>query len=147
MTTTPEVLSTIASAAQQPSMRPRNDLSEPGWMFWELRTLNIHRVVGFAGEYRQFADARDLEAEIIVTKPLARISIFPNIIPNREMRKSKRAPMKRRNPLETVDEEERPWISTIDCWQVLRSQACCWLSLHLLIPAAQARAQRLPAAR
>lgn len=64
MTTTPEVLSTIASAAQQPGMRPRNDLSEPGWTFWELRTLNIHRVVGLAGEYRQFADARDLEAEI-----------------------------------------------------------------------------------
>ena len=64
MTTTPNVLATIASAAQQPGMRPRNDLSEPGWTFWELRSLNIHRVVGLAGEYRQFADARDLEAEI-----------------------------------------------------------------------------------
>jgi hypothetical protein len=64
MTTPPDVLSTIALAAEQPGMRPRNDLSEPGWKFWELRTLNIHRVVGLAGEYRQFADARDLEAEI-----------------------------------------------------------------------------------
>jgi hypothetical protein len=45
-------------------MRPRNDLSEPGWTFWELRTLNMHRVVGLACEYRQFADARDLEATI-----------------------------------------------------------------------------------
>jgi len=64
MTTPPHVLSAIALAAQQPGMRPRNDLSDPGWMFWELRTLNMHRVVGLAGEYRQFADARDLEAEI-----------------------------------------------------------------------------------
>jgi hypothetical protein len=64
MTAPPDVLSTIALAAQQPGMRSRNDLSEPGWMFWELRTLNMHRVVGLAGEYRQFADARDLEAEV-----------------------------------------------------------------------------------
>jgi len=64
MTTPPDVLSTITLAAQQPGMRPRNDLSEPGWMFWELRTLNTHRVVGLAGEYRQFTDARDLETEI-----------------------------------------------------------------------------------
>jgi len=64
MTTTPEVLSTVALAAQQPGMRPRDDVSEPGWRFWELRNLNLHRVVGLAGEYRQFADARDLEAEI-----------------------------------------------------------------------------------
>ena len=64
MTTSPDVLSTIASAAQRPGMRPRNDLSEPGWTFWELRTLNIHRVVGLASEYRQFADARELEVEI-----------------------------------------------------------------------------------
>lgn len=64
MTSTPDVLSIIASAAQQPGMRPRDDLSEPGWVFWELRNLNIHRVVGLASEYRQFAGARDLEAEI-----------------------------------------------------------------------------------
>jgi hypothetical protein len=64
MTATPDVLSTIASAAQQRGMLPRNDLREPDWTFWELRTLNCHRVVGLAGEYRQFADARDLEGEI-----------------------------------------------------------------------------------
>ena len=64
MTTPPDVLSTVLLAAQQPGMRPRNDLSERGWMFWELRTLNMHRVVALAGEGRQFADARDLEAEI-----------------------------------------------------------------------------------
>ena len=64
MAIAPDVLSTLTSAAQQPGMRPRNDLNEPGGTFWELRTLNIQRVVGLAGEYRQFADARDLEAEI-----------------------------------------------------------------------------------
>jgi hypothetical protein len=56
--------SIIGSAALQRALRPRNDLREPGWMFWELRTLNMHRVVGFLKEYRQFADAHDLEAEI-----------------------------------------------------------------------------------
>jgi len=59
-----DLLSTVGSAAKKPGMRPRNDLTERGWTFWELRTLNMHRVVGLAGEYRQFADARDLEAEI-----------------------------------------------------------------------------------
>lgn len=64
MTTPPDMPSIIGSAALQRALRPRNDLREPGWMFWELRTLNMHRVVGFLKEYRQFADAHDLEAEI-----------------------------------------------------------------------------------
>ncbi len=71
MTTTPEVLSAVTGATQQPGMRPRSDLLEPGWMFWELRTINIHRVVGLASEYRQFANAQDLGAEI--REVLARI--------------------------------------------------------------------------
>jgi hypothetical protein len=33
-------------------------------MFWELRTLNRHRVVGLLKEDRQFAGAHDLESEI-----------------------------------------------------------------------------------
>lgn len=33
-------------------------------MFWELRTLNMHRVVGLLQPYRQFADAHDLESTI-----------------------------------------------------------------------------------
>ncbi len=64
MTTPPDLPSIIASAAMQRDLRPRNDLREPGWTFWELRTLNLHRVVGLLNEYRQFADAHDLEAEI-----------------------------------------------------------------------------------
>ncbi len=64
MTTPPDLPSIIASAAMQRGLRPRNDLSESGWTFWELRTLNLHRVVGLLNEYRQFADAHDLGAEI-----------------------------------------------------------------------------------
>ena len=64
MTTPPDLPSIIASAAMPRDLRPRNDLSEPGWTFWELRTLNMHRVVGLLNEYRQFADAHDLGAEI-----------------------------------------------------------------------------------
>ena len=64
MTTPPDLPSIVASAAGQRDLQPRNDLHEPGWMFWELRTLNRHRVVGLVNPYRQFADAHDLEAEI-----------------------------------------------------------------------------------
>ncbi len=60
----PDLSSIIASAVVQRNLRPRNDLSEPGWTFWELRTLNVHRVVGLLNEYRQFTDAHDLEADI-----------------------------------------------------------------------------------
>jgi hypothetical protein len=66
MTTPPDLPSIIASAAMQRGLRPRNDLRESGWTFWELRTLNLHRVVGLLNEYRQFADAHDLGAEIRV---------------------------------------------------------------------------------
>ena len=59
-----DLSSIIASAAAQRNLRLRNDLNEPGWTFWELRTLNRHRVVGLLNEYRQFTDAHDLEAEI-----------------------------------------------------------------------------------
>ncbi|HYM92411.1 MAG TPA: hypothetical protein VEW91_12345 [bacterium] len=64
MTPQPDMPSIIASPAVQRALRPRNDLREPGWTFWELRTLNMHRVVGLLNGPRQFADARDLEAEI-----------------------------------------------------------------------------------
>jgi len=64
MTTTPDIASILASACNELDLRPRNDLREPGWLFWELRTLNRHREVGLLEEYRQFADARDLESEI-----------------------------------------------------------------------------------
>jgi hypothetical protein len=62
--TTPGLASLIAAPAIQLGLRPRIDLVERGWTFWELRTLNRHRVVGLVNDYRRFADAHDLEAEI-----------------------------------------------------------------------------------
>lgn len=64
MTTPRDLPSIIASAAMQRRLRPRNDLREVGWTFWELRTLNMHRVVGYVNGHRQPTNARDLEAEI-----------------------------------------------------------------------------------
>lgn len=63
-TTPPDLPSIVAKAALPRDLQPRNDLHEPGWTFWELRTLNRHRVVGLANPYRPFADAHDLETEI-----------------------------------------------------------------------------------
>ena len=56
--------SIIASATAPRGLCPRPDLHEPSWSFWELRNLNIHRVVGLFDEWRQFAGARELEAEM-----------------------------------------------------------------------------------
>jgi len=56
--------SIITSAVTPRALRPRSDLREPGWRFWELRTLNMHRVVGLLQPYRQFADARDFELHV-----------------------------------------------------------------------------------
>ena len=64
MPTAPDLPSIIRSTAVPRKLRPRNDLREPGWSFWELRTFNMHRVVGLLHEYRQFAGARDFEAAI-----------------------------------------------------------------------------------
>ena len=60
----PDLPSIIGSAAVRRNLHARNDLSEPGWTFWELRTLNLHRVVGLLNDYQQFADAHDFEAAI-----------------------------------------------------------------------------------
>jgi hypothetical protein len=62
--TSPDVRSIVDSAGMRRKLQLRTDLHEPGWTFWELRTLNVQRVVGFLTEHRQFADARDLEAGI-----------------------------------------------------------------------------------
>ena len=64
MTTLLDLTSIIASATVQRELQPRNDLREPGWTFWELRTLNMHRVVGLLHEHRGFLDAHDFEATI-----------------------------------------------------------------------------------
>jgi hypothetical protein len=59
-----DLSSIIASAVTPQALRPRTDVREAGWMFWELRTLNMHRVVGLLQQRRQFADARDFESSI-----------------------------------------------------------------------------------
>jgi hypothetical protein len=58
-------MSTIVAAAVAPlRLKPREDLDDPGWTFWELRNLNMHRVVGLLKDDRAFADVRDLERAI-----------------------------------------------------------------------------------
>ena len=64
MTTSPELSSMIETAVARRGLKPRGDINEPGWTFWELRTLNRHRAVGLLKDYRKFADAHDLEGEI-----------------------------------------------------------------------------------
>ena len=59
-----DLAAVVGDAAVRTGLRLRDDLRVPGWTFWELRTLNRHRVFGLLDEYRPFADVRDLEAEV-----------------------------------------------------------------------------------
>ena len=45
-------------------MQIRADIQEPGWTFWELKNLNIHRVVGLRQAGLNVRDARALDAEL-----------------------------------------------------------------------------------
>jgi hypothetical protein len=60
----PDLSAMITAAVTPRDLRPRDDLREPGWTFWELRTINVHRVVGLLQQYRQFTDARAFESAI-----------------------------------------------------------------------------------
>ena len=42
----------------------RSDLNKTDWTFWELRTLNLHRVVGLLRQRRQIVEVHDLEGVI-----------------------------------------------------------------------------------
>jgi hypothetical protein len=64
MTTSLDLSSVIATAVARRGLKPRSDLNEIGWTFWELRTLNRHRAVGLLKEGRKFADVHDLGEEI-----------------------------------------------------------------------------------
>jgi len=64
MTNPPDLPNLLAAAAARRKLRPRDDLAEPGWSFWEVRKLNMHRVVGLLQADRPFAAAQDLEREI-----------------------------------------------------------------------------------
>ena len=64
MTPPPDLAMIIEAAAMQKKLQRRSDIEEPGWTFWELRNINMHRVVGLLKEQRRFADPHDLETEI-----------------------------------------------------------------------------------
>jgi hypothetical protein len=54
----------ITSAAEKKGLRPRLDIVEAGWQFWELRTLNRHRAVGYMKNAGVISDAQNLESAI-----------------------------------------------------------------------------------
>ncbi len=60
----PDFSTIVGLASGQRNLRPRSDLSEPGWAFWELRNFNMHRVVGLSNGSRPVANAHELEAKI-----------------------------------------------------------------------------------
>jgi len=64
MTGSPDLSAVLTSVTSQRGLRARADIRELGWTFWELRNLNMQRVVGLMSEYRQFANAHELETEI-----------------------------------------------------------------------------------
>jgi hypothetical protein len=64
MSDPPDLASIVGIAAQRRGLRARADLHEPGWAFWELRNINMHRVVGLLRAYRTFADVADIESEV-----------------------------------------------------------------------------------
>jgi hypothetical protein len=64
MGATLDLSAVINSTTLQRALRPRTDLHEPGWTFWELRNFNMQRVVALVNESRPVADAHGLESEI-----------------------------------------------------------------------------------
>jgi hypothetical protein len=42
----PDLVAIVGETAGRHRLERRQDISEPGWAFWELRNLNMHRVVG-----------------------------------------------------------------------------------------------------
>ena len=58
----PSVAAIVAAAVEQKNMRQRSDLARRDWTFWELRNLNMHRVVGLLQTDRRLSDARTLDA-------------------------------------------------------------------------------------
>ena len=64
MTDPVDLTSIVAEAALRRNLRQRSNLNEADWTFWELRNLNMHRVVGLLSGQRHLASPRDLEIEI-----------------------------------------------------------------------------------
>ena len=60
----PSLPAIIAPAVAPRGLTLRSDLAVPDWMFWELRTLNRHRVVGSLKSDRSFASTQEFNDEI-----------------------------------------------------------------------------------
>jgi len=61
---TPDLPSIVNSAATQRQLKSRTDLHERGWAFWELRNLNMHRVVGLFRPDSPIVDAGTLDTTL-----------------------------------------------------------------------------------
>jgi len=57
----------IGEIVSEKRLRPRRDVAEQGWSFWELRNLNMHRVVGYHRALRRYSEPRELERDIRAT--------------------------------------------------------------------------------
>jgi hypothetical protein len=64
MADAPELAAIVGAAAAGRGLRPRDDVREAGWRFWELRNINIHRVVGLLADDRTFPDVAALGDEL-----------------------------------------------------------------------------------
>jgi len=64
MVTTISLPSIISSTVTPRKMRLRSDINEPGWTFWELKNLNMHRVVGLRRAGISATDAASLDAAL-----------------------------------------------------------------------------------
>ena len=62
MASTPDLPSIVATAAALRRLKSRDDLHERGWAFWELRNLNMHRVVGLLRADEPVSDIAHLDA-------------------------------------------------------------------------------------
>jgi hypothetical protein len=60
----PSLLTIITPAVAPRGLELRRDLTVPDWTFWELRTLNRHRVVALFKARRPFASVHELNDEI-----------------------------------------------------------------------------------
>ena len=60
----PDLSALVGAAAERRRLLPRADLHETGWSFWELRNVNMHRVVGLFSVDRAPGSSSDLEAQI-----------------------------------------------------------------------------------
>ena len=58
------LLEVLGASAEARGLRQRTDISDAGWTFWELRTLNMHRVIGLAEPLGVPATVADLEGTL-----------------------------------------------------------------------------------